>query len=511
MILPWPVQARAAELPGLAGGARGFTAQLELITPAFLAGANQQSAEDCTLRTGTLRGLLRWWWRTLHAGYLSGADLRRLEGAIWGDVDGGSPVTLRLEGLQPHSANIYDKAGIGKANQLPKPHGEKTTQGLFSLSYGMDDGGRENPKRRCFQPPGASWSVRISARDGHLPPATVRPASGREAGGRTAKLSVSAEAILNQVRAALWLLGQYGGVGARCRKGFGSLAVTLDGKGEEPALKALLAEAANLRKNLGLAEPSGRNKSTERLSPTFTDDAPMKVEVRIPAGNYWQVLDAVGAAYQAVAQKWKHDKRKAALGLPRKIHGPRNTPMPSQHDHQRPCSLEAAEPPDARRYASPVHICVSKAGEGWLVRAIGFPQCIYKSTRDTAEVIQDFLQAFEEHLTALADGVNSLPPARGGAGNLAAPSSGPQKRAWGTPVRVKLVAARDNPNTFNVQEPGWPQGTLTVGKPPAEMPGVGAEIDVEIHVDDPKRPQYRWPSGPKAPPKSKVNNPARRY
>src|SRR5204863_449066 len=49
---------------------------LELVTPAFLAGANQQ-ADDCDLRPATLRGLLRWWWRTMHAGFVDVPTLRR--------------------------------------------------------------------------------------------------------------------------------------------------------------------------------------------------------------------------------------------------------------------------------------------------------------------------------------------------------------------------------------------------------------------------------------------------
>ena len=67
-----------------------FAATLELVTPAFLAGANQE-ADDCQLRTATLRGLLRWWWRTMHAGFVDVATLRRLETTVWGDVNTAAP------------------------------------------------------------------------------------------------------------------------------------------------------------------------------------------------------------------------------------------------------------------------------------------------------------------------------------------------------------------------------------------------------------------------------------
>ena len=42
---------------------------LTLATPAFLAGAKQER-DDCNLRPATLRGLLRWWWRTMHVAHL---------------------------------------------------------------------------------------------------------------------------------------------------------------------------------------------------------------------------------------------------------------------------------------------------------------------------------------------------------------------------------------------------------------------------------------------------------
>jgi CRISPR-associated protein Cmr6 len=58
---------------------RSFT--VELVTPAFLAGA-YQAKEDCKLRSATLRGLLRWWWRTMHARHVDPPTLRRLESTV---------------------------------------------------------------------------------------------------------------------------------------------------------------------------------------------------------------------------------------------------------------------------------------------------------------------------------------------------------------------------------------------------------------------------------------------
>ncbi|MBN9121503.1 MAG: hypothetical protein J0I06_20530 [Planctomycetes bacterium] len=48
---------------------------------------------------------------------------------------------------------------------------------------------------------------------------------------------------------------------------------------------------------------------------------------------------------------------------------------------------------------------------------------------------------------------------------------------------------------FDVQETGRAQGTLTLGAPPpGTVAEIGAEVDVLVHVDDPARPQYKWPA-----------------
>lgn len=69
----------------------------------------------------------------------------------------------------------------------------------------------------------------------------------------------------------------------------------------------------------------------------------------------------------------------------------------------------------------------------------------------------------------------------------------PVKRSSGTLVTVRIVGKRST--GFDVQEAGRPQGTLTVGTPPTDLEvNIGDETEVEVHNDDQKRPQYRWPN-----------------
>lgn len=139
-----------------------FEATLELVTPAFLAGANQ-SAEDCDLRPATLRGLLRWWWRTMHSGFVDVPTLARMEAALWGNTNSGSPIRVTVQPASGIEPLRFDKNVLQTQNRLPKPPNSKTTQGLWYHSFGMDDTKSESGVRSRFQRwylvPGTRWQV----------------------------------------------------------------------------------------------------------------------------------------------------------------------------------------------------------------------------------------------------------------------------------------------------------------------------------------------------------------
>jgi len=79
------------------------------------------------------------------------------------------------------------------------------------------------------------------------------------------------------------------------------------------------------------------------------------------------------------------------------------------------------------------------------------------------------------------------------------PPAPPEKRSSGAKAQVKIIAPRPK-GGFEVQdvESGRNPGTLTVGTPPpGTETNLGAIVDVLVHVDEPKRPQYKWPQPPK--------------
>ena len=363
-----------APIPGTLTSA---TYALRLVSPAFLAGADQKR-EDCDLRPATLRGLLRWWWRTMHAAHFDRATLKKLETAVWGDAQSDSPVRIAVdfvEGEEPICYGQKDgfkpKEAFKKKNDLQDPPNRKTTQGLFYASYGMDDGPKGD-KKRWYRPAGTKWSVRLDAKSGRFSPDS----------------KVSPEDILGQAKAALWLLCRFGGVGSRGRKGFGSFAdIIVKDIASTDDCETL---ASTFRQKYGLQEQKGTQ------SPSLA--ARTTIEIATPWKNPWTALDQLGYAVQSFAQKYAHDKRKKALGLPRQIHAPLDHPMRNQNpdDHKPPLNLSAKR---GKRHAAPVHYHLADSGNGkLLIRATAFPAHYLPDYRESKKMLDECLTFLDKDL-----------------------------------------------------------------------------------------------------------------
>jgi CRISPR-associated protein Cmr6 len=344
----------------------GEVVRLRLLTPAFLAGASQ-GRDDCELRSATLRGLLRWWWRTLHTGYVDLPTLRRLEAALWGNTEAGGAIQLAVAANpgQRVSAFAYKdrfrpKADFKQEHRLADPPDGKTTQGLFYAAYGMDDKRGQPP--RNYVEPGAMWTVSIQARATRFK--LKMDENDKPKDQQTPTLPITPDQVLDQARAALWLLATFGGVGSKGRRGFGSLElVDFDRPTDLPGCEAIAAE---LRRALGIGGPWRADRSH---SPALGERLP-PIEIATTWSDPWYALDQLGFAYQGFAQQYAHDPEKLALGLPRQIHGPRPQPMPHQREHTPPQRLRAGK---LDRHASPVHLHVGRGPSGLILRVLAFP------------------------------------------------------------------------------------------------------------------------------------------
>lgn len=80
---------------------------LETVTPLLLHGANGKTPE---LRPPSFRGAMRYWWRAALGGIIGDknlAALHKLESAVFGDTDRGSPISLRIGASDTRKTEAY--------------------------------------------------------------------------------------------------------------------------------------------------------------------------------------------------------------------------------------------------------------------------------------------------------------------------------------------------------------------------------------------------------------------
>jgi CRISPR-associated protein Cmr6 len=367
---------------------------LTLVTPAFLAGA-AQAKEDCDLRGATLRGQLRWWWRAMHAGHLETAKLRRLEAAIWGASSEGSAVQITLTATSPSPPIPYEPKDtqFKKNNAIPQSADRRRVQGFAYLSYGMAE---KTETMRHFRQPGDAWSVRLTARPSLF---RVDPTAQRGIG-----IALDAATVLAEATAALWLLTQFGGVGAKGRKGFGSLAdITVSGASDLASVKLQAARLRQLCRLSERADTSPRIATLERLQVA---------SVQLGWTNPWYAINAVGICYQDAVKNPDLKTAKELLGLPRK---------------------GVKRPMD--RLASAMHLHLSRAiGSGLIVRVATFdlPGINPKATQFLSKLRGLLADALREMATSQSSGHADLYPPRRGVDT--APQMAPAGVAPGRPA-----------------------------------------------------------------------------
>lgn len=481
----------SAPSPGSARAVAKHT--LTLATPAFLAGAGQQR-DDCDLRPATLRGLLRWWWRTMHAAHLETAELQKLETVVWGDARNGGALAVSIRSDVRATVKLFDikdgfrpKRDFASTHEL-EPSPRNTTQGLFYAAYGMDETSRGQKRRRYYVEPGARWTVTLTARRGRLPEGE-RPVAGAE--------------ILRQGEAALWLLCHYGGIGSKARKGFGSFADIE--VADIAAIDDCKRRAAAFRCAVGVAErlpgPVGSSSLEEMLPP---------LEVETPWKDRWFAMDQLGFAAQAFAREKKHRDDKAALGLPRKIHGPRREPMRHQDrdSHKPPKTLSAKGRP---RHAAPVHYHLSPGADDTLtVRMTAFSSPVLPDLDTSRKVLGDLRARLQAELTERVRthaGRGTRTPKQ-----VAAPS-GPGAGNAGSSIPLPQTGARVDAVLLDekTKKGGWKakheasglQGPIQNAADVPRDAEPGRRVDLVVASVNRKRREiaFRWPTAGDAGPK----------
>lgn len=258
-----------------------IAATFEVTTPLFLGGANP--AHKAELRAPSVKGALRFWWRALAWSRYNGnlECIRKKEACLFG-AGGDRP-----------SAGRQSSFGL-RARWLSKPScsfkldGSRTGQsreGVSYLGYGLEGGGGQNKLARPCYGHGGRFELELRSR---RPGAEVAPS----------------------IVEALTIFGLLGGLGARSRRGWGSVTLlTLDCRDapQEPSTledyKWRLAERLSSSSKAGEPPFSAFSRNT-RLVVLEGGDDPL------------QTLNMLGHRFK----DFRRENKSCMFGLPHRLH-----------------------------------------------------------------------------------------------------------------------------------------------------------------------------------------------
>jgi len=329
-----------------------ITFDLETVTPLFLSGADQTTAE---LRPPAFRGALRYWFRAIAASVASKPVVKKWENKIFGNTDSGGSVIVRVQ-----SQNFTSRNSLTEKKE--------DYSGLNYLFFSMFSSG-SRPARAYFSS-GTNFKIILKTR------------LQNEESSNCLKLAAG----------AMWLLINLGGVGARSSRGAGSLHCEKANQRGIHLDFPLLGVIASNKDELAIELKKGiakiRHLYTEILRDNSVTDNSIKSFDILDSRNsnvyVWQpgieedvedwsyILDNLGGQYQDFRRRYKNATqddypqvkewirskgvsevetvKRAAFGLPIQFYF---TSLPKPNNK---ASLEATQRID--RSSSPLHFKV---------------------------------------------------------------------------------------------------------------------------------------------------------
>lgn len=164
---------------------------LEALTPLFLSGADQEDAE---IRVPSLRGVMRYWFRAMMGGILGGnvQEIRKYESKVWGETQQASQVSIRLT------------------------EARSTAMATEDLDQAIPRGSRTNLIGRRY----LLYSTLL-----HPGNKYQRPKYIKEGACFTFEIGYP-QSLENLVLGTLWLVGNFGSLGTRARRGLGAIRIS---------------------------------------------------------------------------------------------------------------------------------------------------------------------------------------------------------------------------------------------------------------------------------------------
>lgn len=272
-----------------------LSATFRVVTPLFCGGADN----NAELRLPSIKGCLRFWWRALAWSRLDGdlAAVKKEEDFIFGSASGGqSRVLMRLDA-------VTRRPRRSKPPQvLNNPHNNDVVgMGVRYLGYGlMGAFGKDTGKltRSCLEPPPAGqFEFTLSMRcHKHL-----------------------GDSQLDSVMNALKVMGLISGIGAKSRKGYGSLVLlelVKDGVTNYSEPKTI----ESLKQEIAAFKPQEKSQGDVPYT-AFTDDSRFLILTPEGSSNPLQMLDLIGRELVRY-RSWGHNgfilrENRSQPGIPR--------------------------------------------------------------------------------------------------------------------------------------------------------------------------------------------------
>src|SRR6266542_41064 len=177
------------------------TREYELITPLFGGGVEPGVADPVTtIRATEIRGHLRFWWRATRGGQFNGdlEKMKEVEDAIFGAASSGD---------SSHESSVTIKVAVKNAGQTFS----KDRNGV-DVYHPQSDCGYAAFALRQMSAPELRRGIRFSLKIGYP----------KKLETKKEKKSVQIDSE-KEIGAALWAWDTFGGIGARTRRGFGSI------------------------------------------------------------------------------------------------------------------------------------------------------------------------------------------------------------------------------------------------------------------------------------------------
>lgn len=203
---------------------------LEFVTPAFIGSADGKNAE---LRASSFKGMIRFWWRVLYGAQYGNGILEK-ENEIFGSANSKNTSASNVRIVIENSKITTSNANFKEVKDAFSYHtnGNKIPINIIDyLAYGKFEyiKGKGNVYNSSYIVPKSSFTLSISCNKNYT----------------------------EEVFTALYALVEFGGIGARCRNGFGSMRLLGESR------KKLNEKKQEIVRNMNICEFSSFSKKSK--------------------------------------------------------------------------------------------------------------------------------------------------------------------------------------------------------------------------------------------------------